>query len=381
MYKMKLKELCDRRRWSLPEYYAMNIDGPPHNPRFKGYVFVNGVTFTSSDTFNSSKEANNQAAMKAFLKFSSTPSGSSIPKYEYGFKEEVEAVKPKPKQSPIPPQSQVIMNDTYRSSELQLQNYARKNDHDPRVFTVKTEGLPHDTRYKANVVIDGKSYENLTLFNTIKDAEQAAAKIADMFQQEESSSFKSLLHELTQREDFSKPTYKTTKIGPPHMPTFFSTVEVQGLEFHGKASTSKKLAEQDAAKIAYTALKECGIHMYAAFSSSMKENEAVQSTHESDFVKSKQKLNFESMEILFANIKVNNGKHNESFLLPPNKKMKMSNMGSSSSSPKLYQFSDTDDTIPDQASGSTIIESRPIALTKAKRTKKPPSWLEDYYQE
>ncbi|PNX71058.1 double-stranded RNA-binding protein 1-like, partial [Trifolium pratense] len=110
MYKMKLKELCDRRRWSLPEYYAMNIDGPPHNPRFKGYVFVNGVTFTSSDTFNSSKEANNQAAMKAFLKFSSTPSGSSIPKYEYGFKEEVEAVKPKPKQSPIPPQSQVIMN-------------------------------------------------------------------------------------------------------------------------------------------------------------------------------------------------------------------------------------------------------------------------------
>ncbi|XP_045818791.1 double-stranded RNA-binding protein 1-like [Trifolium pratense] len=183
MYKMKLKELCDRRRWSLPEYYAMNIDGPPHNPRFKGYVFVNGVTFTSSDTFNSSKEANNQAAMKAFLKFSSTPSGSSIPKYEYGFKEEVEAVKPKPKQSPIPPQSQVIMNDTYRSSELQLQNYARKNDHDPRVFTVKTEGLPHDTRYKANVVIDGKSYENLTLFNTIKDAEQAAAKIADMFQQ------------------------------------------------------------------------------------------------------------------------------------------------------------------------------------------------------
>ncbi|CAJ2668570.1 unnamed protein product [Trifolium pratense] len=199
----------------------MNIDGPPHNPRFKGYVFVNGVTFTSSDTFNSSKEANNQAAMKAFLKFSSTPS------------------------------------DTYRSSELQLQNYARKNDHDPRVFTVKTEGLPHDTRYKANVVIDGKSYENLTLFNTIKDAEQAAAKIADMFQQEESSSFKSLLHELTQREDFSNPTYKTTKIGPPHMPTFFSTVEVQGLEFHGKASTSKKLAEQDAAKIAHTALKEC----------------------------------------------------------------------------------------------------------------------------
>ncbi|GAU48807.1 hypothetical protein TSUD_406400 [Trifolium subterraneum] len=394
MYKMKLQELCHRRRWSLPEYYAMNIDGPPHNPNFKAYVFVNGVTFSSSDTFNSSKEAHNQAAMKAFLNFSSPPSGSSIPKNEYGYKEEVEAVKPKPMQSPIPPQSQVIMNDTHRSRKLQLQDYARKNDHDQPVFKVKTEGIPHDIHYKANVVIDGKSFEKPTLFNTIKEAEQAAAKIADMFQQasviiisyEESCSFKSLLHELTQREDFSKPTYKTTKIGRPHMPTFFSTVEVESLEFHGKASTSKKLAEQDAAKIAYTALNECGIHMYAAFSSSIKENQAVETTHESDFVKSKQKLNLEDEDepldeeiILSTNIKVNNGMHNESFPLPPNKKMKMSNMNSSSSSPKSYQFSDTDDTSPDQASGSTCIESSPIELTKAKRTRKPPSWLEDYY--
>jgi hypothetical protein len=40
-----------------------------------------------------------------------------------------------------------------------------------------------------------------------------------------------------------------------------------------------------------------GLHMYAAFSSSIKENEAVQSTHESDFVKSKQKLNLEGIVI------------------------------------------------------------------------------------
>lgn len=41
------------------------------------------------------------------------------------------------------------------------------------------------------------------------------------------------------------------------MPTFFSTVVVEGKEFHGKACKSKKQAEQDAAKIAYIALKEC----------------------------------------------------------------------------------------------------------------------------
>jgi dsRNA-specific ribonuclease len=79
--------------------------------------------------------------------------------------------------------NQLILPDTYRSSKLQLQNYARKNDHDPRVLTVKTEGIPHDIHYKANVVIDGKSFENPTLFNTIKEAEQAAAKIVDIFQQ------------------------------------------------------------------------------------------------------------------------------------------------------------------------------------------------------
>jgi hypothetical protein len=32
--------------------------------------------------------------------------GSSIPKYEYGLKEEVEAAKPKPKENPVPSQSQ-----------------------------------------------------------------------------------------------------------------------------------------------------------------------------------------------------------------------------------------------------------------------------------
>jgi len=45
--------------------------------------------------------------------------------------------------------------------------------------------------------------------------------------------------------------------GSPHMPTFFSTVEVEGVEFHGKGGRSKKQAEEDAAKIAYIALKEC----------------------------------------------------------------------------------------------------------------------------
>jgi len=62
------------------------------------------------------------------------------------------------------------------------QNCARKNNLDPPVFTVKREGPPHNIHYKATVVIDGKSFESPTSFNTIKEAEQAAAKFVDTFQ-------------------------------------------------------------------------------------------------------------------------------------------------------------------------------------------------------
>jgi len=70
MFKTKLQQLCHQKRWTLPKYTATN-DGPQHKPSFNASVHVNGVTFTSSDTFNSSKEAQNQAAMKAFRNFTS----------------------------------------------------------------------------------------------------------------------------------------------------------------------------------------------------------------------------------------------------------------------------------------------------------------------
>ncbi|AES71599.2 double-stranded RNA-binding motif protein [Medicago truncatula] len=384
MYKSRLQEFCHRRKWSLPEYSSIYVDGPPHNPSFKGSVFVNGLTFTSSDIFHSSKEAHNQAAMKALLNFSYPSSSSSMPTNEYGSKEKVGAAKPQ--KCPVPSQFPDILSDTDRLNKLQHQNYASKNNLDSPVFTIEAEGPPRDIRYNATVVVDGKSFKSPTSFDTRKEAEQAALQIVDMFQARsalnETCASKSLLQELTQRRYCSIPTYKSTRTGPPHMPTFFSTVEVEGVEFHGKASSSKKEAEYDAAKIAYKALKDGGLHMYAAFSSSIKKNQAEQSTDESDIVRSKQKLILEDelldKEILPTDIKVNNGMHSEFFPVPANKKMKMSNRGSSSSSPKKYPFSRIDDTSPGQSSGSTSAESGPSPLTKSQRIKKPPSWLEDY---
>ena len=43
--------------------------------------------------------------------------------------------------------------------------------------------------------------------------------------------------------------------GPPHLPPFFSSVAIGSETFSGEAGNSKKAAEMNASKVAYTALK------------------------------------------------------------------------------------------------------------------------------
>ncbi|XP_008229014.1 PREDICTED: double-stranded RNA-binding protein 1-like isoform X2 [Prunus mume] len=86
MYKSKLQELCQQRKWRLPEYNATKL-GLDHNPRFSASVTINGVAFDSVQLFRSSKEAQNDAARIAFVHFSDpqprhtnrSPSPSSFP--------------------------------------------------------------------------------------------------------------------------------------------------------------------------------------------------------------------------------------------------------------------------------------------------------------
>lgn len=52
------------------------------------------------------------------------------------------------------------------------------------------------------------------------------------------------------------PAYTTVNSGAFHMPTFYSTVDVEGEKFSGHVGRSKKQAELSAAKVAYTTLKE-----------------------------------------------------------------------------------------------------------------------------
>ncbi|KAH1130527.1 hypothetical protein J1N35_001905 [Gossypium stocksii] len=160
MYKSKLQELCQQRRWALPRYTSMK-DGPDHNPCFKASVFVNNKLFNSSVPCKSCKEAQSDAAKSAFLYF-------------------------------------------------------------------------------------GSSSYSLA----------AAAGNPNPVEEVDLGFYKNLLQELTQKEEWSLPEYKTEKCGVPHRPTFFSSVEVGGDVFYGEGGKSKKEAEINAAKVAYTNLTE-----------------------------------------------------------------------------------------------------------------------------
>lgn len=68
--------------------------------------------------------------------------------------------------------------------------------------------------------------------------------------------YKNLLQELAQKGGHRLPVYETSRSGPPHTPTFISTVEINGERFRGHEASAKKQAEVYAAKAAYTTLIE-----------------------------------------------------------------------------------------------------------------------------
>ncbi|KAF3439514.1 hypothetical protein FNV43_RR17792 [Rhamnella rubrinervis] len=195
MYKTRLQELCQQKKWALPTYSSTK-DGPDHLPRFMASVSVNGLWFDSSTCFRSSKDAHNNAAMLAFLHFTSSADFST--------------------QSVQPKVGEPKTEETHQGPEIQS-----------------------DTK----TIIDGFVGEDL---NCLKNSKE-----------DESGLYKKLLQELAKRECLCMPTYRTTKSGAYHRtPTFFSTVEVEGEMFYGTAGKSVKQAELSAAMVAYKSLIE-----------------------------------------------------------------------------------------------------------------------------
>ncbi|KAL5725317.1 hypothetical protein ACHQM5_008473 [Ranunculus cassubicifolius] len=270
MYKTKLQEICHQRLWSLPTYSSIK-DGPDHYPRFRASVVVNGISFDSSDFCKSSKEAQNEAAKVAFHHFNLNASpNSSVPSsIASSSASSIETVVVKNEVSSncmVYGSSSGVsdgrefadVNHVYKS---QLQNYAQKKSLGFPVYSHVREGSPPALRFKATVNVDGRTFESPEFFRTLKEAEHAAAKAAfsslstNGIQEDDCSLYKNLLQELATKEGFSIPVY-TTKSGSSQVPTFTSSVEVEGDIFHGIESKTKKQAEKNAAKVAYISLRE-----------------------------------------------------------------------------------------------------------------------------
>ncbi|KAG6750789.1 hypothetical protein POTOM_045304 [Populus tomentosa] len=151
--------------------------------------------------------------------------------------------------------------DMQRLFKSQLQTYAQKRNFALPVYSCERVGPPHSSRFKCKVTVNGQTFEGLEYFPSLSKAEHAAAKAALMSLlpngvEEDESGYKNLLQELAQREGCGLPTYRTNKSGEAHVPTFVSTVEIEGEIFTGQGAKTKKQAEMSAAKTAYTALKQ-----------------------------------------------------------------------------------------------------------------------------
>ncbi|XP_018623270.1 double-stranded RNA-binding protein 4-like isoform X2 [Nicotiana tomentosiformis] len=299
MYKTKLQELCHQYGWNLPEY-GTEKEGPDHNPRFTATVTVNGFSFASpKDHCRSSKEAQNLAAHIAFAHFTSpksaqafshhnlpspspaaalpasSSSGASTSSSKVDVFEKVDVGPPnmdifQQRQNNAGQPSRVngtplAGRDANTSKGMlhlyknRLQQYAQKQNLTLPVYSSELDGPPHACRFRSKVTIDGKTYETQEFFSTLKEAEHAAAKgafesLALNDIQEDEGLYKTLLQELAQKEGLLFPVYDTARAGPPHAPTFSSTVEVGGGTFQGQEAKTKKQAEMNAAKVAYNAL-------------------------------------------------------------------------------------------------------------------------------
>ncbi|XP_031095590.1 double-stranded RNA-binding protein 1-like isoform X3 [Ipomoea triloba] len=271
MFKSKLQELCHKQSWNQPEYRTVK-EGPDHNPQFGATVIVNGIPFKTPDNHcRSSKEATNLAACIALEHFTGSkltvPQQSQFPpiassssghtKNEIaGRNNETNSQTPEFGSTPLVHKEICKSSDIQHMYKNQLQQYAQKQNIILPKYSCEVEGPPHACRFRSKVAFGGKIFESHEFFSTLKEAEQAAAKIAlealsPQEIQKGAGLYKTLLQQLEQKQGGMFPVYKTIQSGPPHAPTFVATVVVGGETYQGQEAKSKKEAEMSAAEVAY----------------------------------------------------------------------------------------------------------------------------------
>ncbi|KAL8528919.1 hypothetical protein ACS0TY_006406 [Phlomoides rotata] len=145
-------------------------------------------------------------------------------------------------------------------SKNRLQQFAQRASLPLPVYRTLSEGSPHAPAFICQVWVNGTCFTSPNSYSTRKVAEQEAAKIAliglhDKIKNEASSRIiegtifcKSIIYEYAVKMSLL-PTYVTNQ-STATLPTFVSSLVLNGVTYVGDAGKSKKEAEQFAARSA-----------------------------------------------------------------------------------------------------------------------------------
>ncbi|CAN1729582.1 Double-stranded RNA-binding protein 1 [Linum perenne] len=148
MSKSALNDLCNKNRWLSP-LYSTTKQGPDHSPTFHATVTVNGTTFASESAAMSLKQSHNDVARIAVRELMAAAAAAPVPQPSSGI--------------------------NYKSC---LSIYAQRRNYLIPAYEVEQYGPPHSRQFSCSVTVDGQTYSSEELSNTVKEAEQSAAKVA-----------------------------------------------------------------------------------------------------------------------------------------------------------------------------------------------------------
>ncbi|XP_044477614.1 double-stranded RNA-binding protein 6-like isoform X2 [Mangifera indica] len=145
-----------------------------------------------------------------------------------------------------------------------LQEYTQKLGLPLPEYLIRNEGFQHAPKFRARVLVNGKSYVSVGTFPQRKEAEQDAAKVALQSINEarndggcpnvqDPTYCKMILFEYAVKMNLKRPEYSTTG-GEQIRPVFMSTLIFDGKVYQSEEARSKKIAEQLAARVAIQSL-------------------------------------------------------------------------------------------------------------------------------
>ncbi|KAM3355323.1 hypothetical protein ACQJBY_025855 [Aegilops geniculata] len=172
MYKLRLNNVCQERRWAPPAYTDRR-EGPDHASRFHSTVAVGGAEFSSPEPGSRKLIDAQDLAARAAL--------------------EDLAARPALEHPSAPPQLLTEMHLPYKS---QLRNYAQELRKDLPLYNTTQSGPHHEPIFKSTVTIDGWTFGSLQDYATKKEAESAAAAAALVAIRQEAKRSEQMLMQL-----------------------------------------------------------------------------------------------------------------------------------------------------------------------------------------